>query len=233
MLWFSLLCDLCDPLDSVANHLGLSGFLAFEQKVLFFSSQVETQCPFKKIGEHLLPFLVCLSSNFTPSGNALMRRSLLLATLPFILAADWSGWARSQWQRHRVRQEPADEMEPRPENIKWKTPLPGVGVGTPVVIGEPRLRHRLRRSAERIDCKSFASMRRLESNSGRRSSSARPFPKANIPSAAWWHRRRRATASASSPCSAPATWFASISTAVRFGSACSATSTGAFATAGV
>lgn len=64
-----------------------------------------------------------------------MSRSFLFFAFPLLVAADWPGW-RGPDGNGVSSEKSLPEKWSATENIKWTAPLPGVGVGTPCVIGE-------------------------------------------------------------------------------------------------
>lgn len=62
-----------------------------------------------------------------------MRRLLLLA-LPLLTAADWPAW-RGPSGDGVAPDKKLPENWSGTENVRWKAPLPGVGVSTPAVVG--------------------------------------------------------------------------------------------------
>ena len=64
-----------------------------------------------------------------------MFRFLPLVVFPFLLAADWPGW-RGPNGNGVAPEKNIPEKWSAADSIRWKAPLLGVGVGTPVVIGD-------------------------------------------------------------------------------------------------
>ncbi len=65
----------------------------------------------------------------------LMTRFLPILAIPFLVAADWPAW-RGPDGNGVSPDKNIPEKWSATENIRWKAPLLGVGVGTPVVIGQ-------------------------------------------------------------------------------------------------
>lgn len=64
-----------------------------------------------------------------------MGRAFILIFVPLLAGADWPAW-RGAAGNGVTSEKNLPERWSATENIRWKAPLPGVGVGTPAIIGE-------------------------------------------------------------------------------------------------